>query len=689
MASPATKEAAETALRAGRLPEAAGLYESLCARSPGDADAWATLGDLRAALGQFEQSAEALQRAVALRPQQAGWWGNLGASQLDSGKPAKAIVSFRESLRLSADQPGIHYNLGAALTRLGRLDEALRAYQTAISLRSDFAEAWLNLGSLHSQRREYDLAMRAAEEALRLRPAYPEAMNNLGQALTTLERHDEAVVRYRAALDLLPDYPEAHSNLAASLVHRGQLREAAIHARRALARHPPFWPAANNLGNALIRLGEIDEAVAVLSAVPADSPTHVVAQDNLLLALNYDPAQTPETIAAAHRHWGGRMRRSATAAPRREHRRLRIGYLSPDFSSHSVAFFIEPVLRHHDREHFEITAYADMAGADDVTRRLQGQVEHWRAVHALDDRSLAALIRDDEIDILVDLAGHLHSNRMPVFADRAAPIQATYLGYPNTTGLESMDYCISDDILDPPGSETLYTEKLLRLPSGFACYQPPADAPAVVPPPAIANGYITFGSFHTLAKINAAVVARWSGLLQRLRGTRLRLQTFGLSDPSMREKIHSAFATHGIAPDRIDMHPESSLADYLYAHGQVDICLDTLPWSGHTTTCHALWMGVPTVTLAGDRHAGRLGASALKAATLPEFVALNQMDWQERVLLLATDTARLKSLRSGLRDRIAASALCDGAGFVTALESAYRSLVHTGAQAQPPARSRQ
>lgn len=689
MASPATKEAAETALRAGHLAEAAELYESLSAQNPTDAGVWATLGDLRAALGQYDQSAEALQCAVALRPQEAGWWGNLGASQLDFGKPDEAIKCFHESLRLNTNQPGIHYNLGAALTRQGRLNEALASYQQALALRPDFAEAWLNLGSLHSLRREYPEAMHAAAEALRLRPAYPEAMNNLGQALTALERHDEAVARYRAALDLLPDYPEAHSNLAASLVHRGQLHVATIHARRALQRQPPFWPAANNLGNALIRLGEIGEAVAVLAAVPADSPAYDAAQDNLLLALNYDPAQTPETIAAAHRHWGGRIRRPATAAPRREHRRLRIGYLSPDFSSHSVAFFIEPVLHHHDRKHFEITAYADLAGADDVTRRLQGQVEHWRAVHALDDCSLTALIREDEIDILIDLAGHLRSNRMPVFAERAAPIQATYLGYPNTTGLESMDYCISDGILDPPGSEDLYTEKLLRLPSGFACYQPPADAPAVVPPPAIANGYITFGSFHTLAKINAAVVARWSGLLQRLPDARLRLQTFGLSDPSVRERIHSAFATRGIAPARIDMHPESSLADYLHAHGQVDICLDTLPWSGHTTTCHALWMGVPTVTLAGDRHAGRLGASALKAATLPELVALNQMDWQERVLLLATDTAGLKSLRSGLRDRIAASALCDGAGFVMTLESAYRSLVYTGTQAQPPAHSKQ
>ena len=684
-----TREQAETALRAGRLSEAADLYDTLCNHHPQDADCWARLGDLRAALGQFNRSIEALQRAVALQPQQAGWWGNLGASQLDHGQLESAIASFRESLRLSADQPGIHYNLGAALTHLGQLDEALASYRQALALRPEFAEAWLNLGSLHSQRREYDLAMRAAEEALRLRPAYPEAMNNLGQALAALERHDEAIARYRAALGITPDYPEAHSNLAASLVYRAQLHEAANHARRAFQRQPPFWPAANNLGNALIRLGEIGEAIAVLAAVPADSPNHDTAQDNLLLALNYDPAQTPETIAAAHRRWGGRIRRSATAAPRREHRRLRIGYLSPDFSSHSVAFFIEPVLRHHDREHFEIAAYADLAGADDVTRRLQGQVEHWRAVHALDDRSLTALIRDDEIDILVDLAGHLRSNRLRVFAERAAPIQATYLGYPNTTGLESMDFCITDDILDPPGSETLYTEKLLRLPTGFACYQPPADAPAVAPPPAIANGYITFGSFHTLAKINAAVVERWSSLLQRLPDARLRLQTFGLSDPSVREKIRNAFAAHGIAPGRIDMHPESSLLDYLRAHGQVDIGLDTPPWSGHTTTCHALWMGVPTITLAGNCHAGRLGASALKAAALPEFVALNQMDWQERVLSLATDTARLKSLRSGLRDRITASALCDGAGFVTALESAYRSLVHTDTQAQPPARSRQ
>ncbi|OGI39689.1 MAG: hypothetical protein A2140_03810 [Candidatus Muproteobacteria bacterium RBG_16_62_13] len=689
MAPLATKQAAETALRAGHLPEAAALYESLCARNPKDADAWATLGDLRAALGQFDQSAKDLQRAVALRPQEAGWWGNLGASQLDLGKPDEAIRSFHESLRLNANQPGVHYNLGAALARLGRLDDAVRAYQAAINLNPGFAEAWLNLGSLHSRRREYHDAMQAAREALRLRPGYPEAHNNLGQALAALDRHEEAIVSYREALKFNPDYPEAHGNLAASLTTTGLISEAAAHAREALRRSPHFGEAANNLGNALIRLGEISAAIQVLSDVQADSPAYASARDNLLLALNYDPARTPENIADAHREWGRQFPVPTSPTPRPRQERLRIGYLSPDFSLHSVAFFIEPVLRHHNREQFEITAYADVSRADAVTQRLRGHVEHWCEVHTLNDPALCRRIRDDGIDILVDLAGHLRHNRLRVFAERAAPIQATYLGYPNTTGLEAMDFCITDDILDPPGSEVLYTEKLLRLPTGFACYQPPDGAPPVAPPPAIANGYITFGSFHTLAKINAAVVERWSSLLQRLPDARLRLQTFGLSDPSVREKIHNAFAAHGIATGRIDMHPESSLLDYLRAHGQVDIGLDTLPWSGHTTTCHALWMGVPTITLAGNRHAGRLGASALKASALPEFVALNQTDWQERILLLAKDTARLKSLRLGLRHQMLASTLCDGAGFVTALESAYRSLVRTGTQAQPPAHSRQ
>ncbi len=675
MASITTKEAAESALRAGHLSEAAGLYESLCAQQPGDADSWAVLGDLRAALGQFDRSADALQRAVALRPQEAGWWGNLGASHLDLGKPDEAIKSFHESLRLNANQPGVHYNIGGALTRIGQLDEALRAYHSAITLRPDFAEAWLNLGSLHSQRRDYSEAMRAAGEALRLRPGYPEALNNLGQALASLDRHEEAIARYREALKLKPDYPDAHSNLAASLTSVGLPSEAAAHARQALRLQPSSGHAASNLGNALIRLGEIPEAITVLSAVTTDVPTaYTVARDNLLLALNYDPAQTPEGIASAHRQWGRKFPAPTPTAPRPHRRqRIRVGYLSPDFSSHSVAFFIEPVLRHHDRDHVEITAYADVSRADAVTQRLRGHVEHWCEVNTLDDPALYRQIRNDDIDILVDLAGHLRHNRMPVFADRAAPVQISWLGYPNTTGLEAMDYCFTDEILDPPGSDSLYTEKLVRLPGVFSCYQPPADAPPVAPPPVLRNGYITFGSFHTLAKINSPVVVRWSALLKRLPESRLRLQTYGLGEQAVREKLLAAFVANGIDAKRIGLHGQTSMHDYMAAHGEVDICLDTLPWSGHTTTCHALWMGVPTVTLSGDRHAGRLGASALRAAGLPNLVAGNRDDWQDRAQTLASNPAHLEHMRSILREQMLSSALCNGAEFVKNLEAAYRS----------------
>lgn len=674
MASIASKEAAESALRAGQLPEAANLYESLCARNPEDANAWATLGDVRAALGQFDRSINALQRAVALQPRQAAWWGNLGASQLDRGNPEEAIKSFHESLRLDTNQPGIHYNLGAALTGLGRLDEALASYRQALALRPDFAEAWLNLGSLHSRRREYPEAMHAATEALRLRPGYPEALNNLGQALASLDRHNEAIHHYREALNVKPDYPEAHGNLAASLLDAGLPSEAAAHGRRALQLNPHFGEAANNLGNALVRTGEIAEAIRILGAVPARSTAHAAARDNLLLALNYDPTRSPGDITDAHREWGRQFPVAKTPARRTRRQRLRIGYLSPDFTAHSVAFFIEPVLRHHDREQFEVTAYADLGRADAVTQRLRGHVEHWRGIHALDDRALTALIRNDEIDILIDLAGHLRHNRLRVFAERAAPVQITWLGYPNTSGLESMDFCITDEVLDPPGSNSLYTEKLIRLPDGFACYQPPDDAPPVVPSPALENGYITFGTFHTLAKLNAPVIALWTELLLRLPTSRLRLQTFGLGEPALRDKLLGSFVASGIEAKRIELHGQASMNEYLLAHGEVDVCLDTLPWSGHTTTCHALWMGVPTVTLAGDRHAGRLGASALLAAGLPDMVTRNRREWLDRAQALATDPVRLESLRSSLRERMLSSALCNSARFVKNLEAAYRSV---------------
>jgi len=678
VSSPATKEAAESALRAGRLAEAATLYESLCATAPRDSANWSALGEIQAAIGEFANSVVSLKKAVTLNPQQGSLWASLGASQLDLGKLDEAAESLHTSLQLHPNQPGAHYNLAATLVRLGRHDEAIDNYRQAIALNPLFAEAWLNLSSLYSHRGEYNQAIRAAEEALRLRPAFPEARNNLGQALAALGQNDQAVECYRAALKLSPDYPEAHSNLAASLVHRGRPQEAGQHARRALQLRPDFPEATNNLGNALIRLGEIREAVRVLSAVPVGDRGHDLVQDNRLLALNYDPDLSPGTIADEHRLWGHRHTQAGTGAPRQSHRRLRVAYLSPDFSAHSVSFFIEPILRHHDRMAFEIHAYANQAGGDHVTDRLRGCCDHWHTVHQINDDRLAEQIRADEIDILIELAGHLRDNRLGVLARKPVPVQISYLGYPNTTGLEAVNFSLTDSVLDPPGTESLYTETLLRLPAGFACYQPPTDAPAVSPLPMLANGHVTFGSFHTLAKLNRDVLSRWSKLLHQLPAARLRLQTFGLGEPAVCEQVLQKLTAIGIGADRIELRAECSFPDYLRAHHEVDICLDTLPWSGHTVTCHALWMGVPTVTLPGNRRAGRLGASALAAAGLRELVATDEGDWLERTAALAADPARLGNLRAGLRDRLRSSPLCDAGRFVAGLESAYRKVLARG-----------
>ncbi|MCE9620018.1 MAG: hypothetical protein K8R92_08910 [Planctomycetes bacterium] len=441
----------------------------------------------------------------------------------------------------------------------------------------------------------------------------------------------------------------------------------------------------NNEANKRHTQGQIQEALDLYELAMLLAPDKAMIHSNFLMVLNYMPSPDMAAIFAAHRAFGelhesGRLKPAVIGpgAPRGGastggEAKIRVGYVSSDFREHAVAHFIEPVLAAHDRSTFELFAYYHHTAVDDVTRRLQTLVPNWRSLVGKSDDEIAKMVRDDHIDILVDLAGHAGLNRLPVFARKPAPVQVTWLGYPNTTGLTAMDYRITDAFADPPGmTEAFHTEKLVRLPGSFSCYRGPEKCPEVGPLPRLKSGQITFGSFNIFAKITPEVIAVWARILKRLPTAKLFLKYRDLDTPTMTQSILGNFRRHGVDAAQLRiMGDDPSHFTHMERYNSVDIGLDPFPYNGTTTTCDALWMGVPVVTLAGVSHVGRVGVSQLSNIGLPELIAKSKDDYVEIAVRLAGDVPRLTELRAGLRPRMLASPLSDIPRFTKNLEAAY------------------
>ena len=639
------KQKALALFQSGQLAAARDLYESVCRTDPRDAQAWCALGVVHGMLGLFQESIACCRRAVTLQPDYIDAHINQGISFKSLGRLHEAIVCYQEALRLDPAAPATHLYLGNALAELGRAPEALAYYQ----------------------------------EALRLGPNNPETHNNMGVALKSLGRMDEALACYQEALRLDRDFASALSNLGNVLAHQGRLQEASSAYERALQLAADA-EVHSNLGKVLLAQGQLESACVQYREALRLAPAHAEAHSNLLFAMNYAATQDPDALFSEHKHWGELHAQTSVPAlddtrPRDPERRLKIGYVSPDLRKHSVAYFMESLLANHDPGQVEVFCYAHVEHGDEVTESLKGRVEHWRNIWGMADPAAAETIRSDGIDILVDLAGHTAHNRLGVFALRPAPVQVSYLGYPNTTGLPQMDYRLTDAWADPPGQAPCHTETLVRLPRGFLCYTPPREAPAVGPLPAAHTGHVTFGSFNALPKIGPAVIALWAQLLRAIPDARLILKNTSLRDAATRERYARLFQDHGIAPHRLEWVawlPAS--ADHLALYNRVDIALDTFPYNGTTTTCEALWMGVPVVALAGNRHAGRVGVSLLERMGLAELIAQTPEQYIERAVRLADDRNRLSHLRRQLRARMLQSPLCDARAHSRDIEAAYRQM---------------
>jgi predicted O-linked N-acetylglucosamine transferase (SPINDLY family) len=507
------------------------------------------------------------------------------------------------------------------------------------------------------------------------------------QALATaLEHHRagrlaQAEAGYRQVLAADDTSAETWSNLGFCLIQQRDPHRADIACRRAIELNPNLANAHANLGNALMRQARIDEAIAALRTAITLNPNLRVAHENLLVAMNYLPAHTPQDVYGEHLAWAARhANHLGDDAPphandRDENRRLRIGYVSADFRRHSVAFFIEPLLAAHDRQQVDIVCFSDVEQADDTTARIKQLADHWRDCRGMSDDRLAQIVRNDRIDIVIDLAGHTAGNRLLTFARRPAPVQMTYLGYPNTTGMAAMDYRITDALADPPGvTDAFHTEQLIRLPRTAWCYRPATDAPPVAAtPPSAGAAHFTFASFNKLAKISPPCIVAWAELLRATPGSRMIIKSTALGDVVLRQRLADAFAARGADATRLDiLGPQHATAEHLATYARVDVALDTFPYHGTTTTCDALWMGVPVVTLAGQTHVSRVGVSLLHAVGLADLVAETPQQYVEIVGRLAADRSRLSQLRSSLRARMQSSELMDGTTLAREIESAMR-----------------
>ncbi|MGD1277005.1 MAG: tetratricopeptide repeat protein [Tepidisphaeraceae bacterium] len=644
-----TFDAALRLHRLGQDAEAGSLCRQVLAQQPGHADAM-----------QLLAAAEC----------------NQGIALMASGKTDEAVAAFGRAVAARSEMAEAHNYLGNALQAKGDWEGAMGCYRRALALRPDYASAHNNLGVALQHRGRLDEAVAAFRQAVAVQGDFVAALNNLGGLLAAKNQPDEAIPLLRRAVQLWPDSVAAHINLGTALQQAGQIDQAIAEFRAVLLLRPDFADGHNNLANAHKEIAQWPAAIAAYRRAVELQPDNAALHSNLIGALNYaqdDPAALRRELEIWNQRHARPLRgqicpHDNDPSPQR---RLRIGYVSADFRFHPVGRFLAPLLAHHDHGPFEIFCYGDVQHADEMTGRLRSACDVWRDIRGGSDEQVAELIRQDRIDVLVDLSLHTGGNRLLVFARKPAPVQVTYLAYCGTSGLETMDYRLTDPYLDPPGmDESAYSEKSVRLRT-YWCYEPCIAEIEVGQPPALASGRVTFGCFNNYCKVSPGTWRAWRRLLQAVPGSGLVVYCpFG----SHRDRLAGELTAAGLDADRLTLVSAAPTAAYFEQYRRIDIALDPFPFCGGTTTCDALWMGVPVVTLAGATAVGRGGVSILSNVGFGELVAQSVEQYVEIAAALAGDPRRLAELRSGLRARMQRSPLMDAGRFAKDVESAYREM---------------
>jgi predicted O-linked N-acetylglucosamine transferase (SPINDLY family) len=668
----------------GRFDEAIACYRQLLERNANPAETHYNLGLVYEAMADHEQAIAYYRSALEHKPDFAAAHNNLGNSLLALNKLDEAIACYRRALALQPDYAEAYNNLGNALKQSGAIAEAVDCYRRALAIRPEFAEAYCNLGNaLHAQGKPAD-AVACYGRALELKPDYAAAHNALGNAWKDRRRLDEARACFRRAVEIKPDFAEAHNNLGNACKEQGLLDDAIASYQRAIELKPGYADAQNNLATARLEQGDLDQALAgyrrAIELNPDDAQTH----RNLVFSLQYREGTTAAELLQASTEFDRRhgLPLRSTWRPhtnsRDPERPLRLGFVSADFRRHPVGYFYLRPLEALAEEDCQVVCYATALANDDFAVRFRAAAHTWREVPGVPDEILAEQIRADEIDILFDTAGLAAGSRLQVVARKPAPIQ---IAWGSPTGLSAMDYALVDRYLIPPGAESNYRETPLRMPDAYACYEPPTDAPAVAPLPALERGAVTFGSTNNVAKITPQVIGAWAHILTRLPTSRLMIRCGrAAGNSATRERLHAGFARHGIDAGRVKLVEYVPYHQRLNLYQEIDLGLDPFPFSGCTTTCEALWMGVPVVTLPGETYLSRQSLSPLGCLDLDGFAAGDAADYVERAVAWAHDLPRLAALRAGLRSRMETSTLCDGRRFARNMMRVLRDAWRTWCQ---------
>ena len=660
-------------------------YKTCLEHNPDHVEAWCNLGVLHRAEGRSDLAMHAYERALACNP------------NFDLAKRNLAMSLCEQATHIKPN----HRNT------------AKKLYKRALALQPQFSDAHYNLAVLYAETGKLERALLSYSLAIQSNPNLTEAHNNLGVVHKDLGNLHMAVECYKNALKCNNEHHQTHNNIAVVHTLMGNVEEASTHLRQAIAISPQYAEAHNNIGVLLRDQGDIDAAICHYERCVELDPSAEMASQNRLHALSYSEKWTKQQVYEQHTLWGsafqskidreimnaanGALSGNATAAhlsecissppsPDPKQPRgpgtgnpLRVGYLSPDFFTHSVSYFAEVLLTKYNRDGFEIFAYANVAQQDVKTERFRDLVApNWRNIWGQTASAVAKMIIDDKIDILIELAGHTANNRLDIMALRVAPVQVTWIGYPNTTGLKSIHFRVTDGTVDPPNTSQQFSEKLWRLPDAFLCYTPAPEAPADPgpPPSEISGGIVTFGSFNVLAKTQARTIKLWASILHRVPNSRLLLKAKPFAAASAKRRMEGLFEREGIAAERLDLVPlVRSTKSHLEVYSNVDVGLDPFPYAGTTTTCEAMFMGVPVITLGtkpedGD-HAHNVGVTLLTAVGLPECIAFNEDDYIEKAASLGTDLDRLKRIRSSLRNNMMEGPLGDGARYMRNVESMF------------------
>lgn len=631
--------------------------------------------------GQQAEAESYSREAVAAAPGNPIYLNTLGNGLLAQGRSEEAVAAMAEAHAAMPDQPDILFNLANAQRQAGFLEAAAGSFRRAIALRPNHIGAYNNLAVVLKAMGDVESAAAVLIEAVAYAPQSADLRFNLGNALHAAGRRDAAEAAYRKAVELAPGHAEAHANLGVVLAEAGKKAAAEEAFRKAITLNPDLVPAYVGLAD-LADDGTLD-AVAHRRAVLALNPKLAPVRSSLLMCMHYTPVSREELLAE-HRAFGLAHDRAGapayiTTAP---DKRLKVGIVSGDFRFHAMLFFVLPVLQARPHDTFEIFCYSNTARTDEHTREFRASADHWRDVRGLSNDALTNLIVRDRIDILIDLSGHAPNNRLLVFAHRPAPLQVAWGDYVNTRGIAAMDVLLGDAIHTPPEDDSLYVEKVIRFAPDYVCYRGPLYAPGVTAAPMMKNGYVTFGTFSEVTKISPEAVSRWAAVLKAIPTSRFLLNGYLFKDQARQDRITALFADTGIGAERLVFKSGGSHPEFLAQYADVDVILDTTPYSGGLTTCEALLMGVPVLTIAGDRFCGRHAAAHLINGGSPHWVAASLADFVSKAQVLASDPPGLSAQRPETRARFLVSPLCDVPKFAENFFGALRAQWEITAQSR-------